>query len=90
MFVIAVDSQSKKEALFMVNRSIQKKSFWSNRTCDAFVYRLYSAAAHKCKTLRFGKPRVLTVNQAIAISQKQSHSQVCDEQLGWDDHKELF
>jgi hypothetical protein len=88
MFVIAVDSQSKKETLFMVNRSIQRKSFWSNRTCDAFVYRLYNAAANKCKLLKFGNPRVIAVSQAVEISQKQS--QIHDEQLGWDDHKELF
>jgi hypothetical protein len=51
-YVIMTDSRKCDEALFMVDRRRQRRSFWSNRLDDAFVYANRRAAdmswdAHK-------------------------------------------
>ncbi len=43
-FVIATNSCSRNEVLFLVDRSKQRRSFWSNQTTDAFLFGSRSAA----------------------------------------------
>lgn len=63
-FVIATNSRKRNETLFMVDRSRQKASFWSNRTVDAFVFADKAAADRKAKSLRHNNPRVISLNEA--------------------------
>ena len=63
-FVIATNSRRRNEILVMVDRSKQRRSFWSNRTADAFIYADRSAAEHKAASLRYNAPRVLSLAEA--------------------------
>lgn len=93
MYVIAADSRRKREVLFMVDRSRQRASFWSNRLDDAFRYADKAAAQHKAMQLRFNRPRVLTLQDAMRVACEQArereHEQaMSDDEAGWDGHKQ--
>ena len=64
MFVIITNSRRNHELLVMVDRKRQKRSFWSNRLDDAFIYFSQIAAQEKAKSLKFNNPRVMTFKQA--------------------------
>jgi len=63
-WVIATDSRKANELLFMVDRAKQKKSFWSNRLDDVFVFTDYEAAKAKVAELKFNNPRVMQLAMA--------------------------
>lgn len=98
-YVIACNSRTKTEVLFMVDRRKQKKSFWSNGITDVFVYANHGAATTKASSLRHNNPRVLTLTEAQAIATKQAKLRIADENQrvhevglaaiedGWDGHK---
>lgn len=91
-FVITTDSRRKDEILFMVDRRIQKKSFWSNRLDDAFVYGNKHAAEQKAQSFRYNNPRVMTLNHASRIAEEQEQQRQHEETMkwteaGWDGHK---
>lgn len=94
-FVIATDSRKRNETPFMVDRSRQKASFWSNRTVDAFVFADKAAADRKAKSLRHNNPRVISLNEAQAMVRENELSRIhevgmdCME-AGWDGHKNVF
>ncbi len=67
-YVITTDSRKKDEVLFMVDRNKQKKSFWSNRLDDVFIFNDLSAAKRVCDGYKYNNPRVLTLNDASKIS----------------------
>lgn len=94
-FVIATDSRRCDELLFMVDRSKQRKSFWSNRLDDVFVFSDRDAAKAKCRTLRFNNPRVMTLKDAWkyerVVENARMHEQaMSDSECGWDAHKSYF
>lgn len=69
LFVIACDKRDDSSTtLFMVDRRIQRASFWSDRLDDVFIYNLRGAAERKAKALRFNSPRVLSLAEARIIS----------------------
>ena len=95
MFVIATDTRRKDEVLFMVDRNRQRASFWSNRLDDAMKYGDKSAAQQKAATLRFNRPRVLTLQDAARIAGEQARAQehqaaMYADEAGWDGHKGYF
>lgn len=97
-FVIATNSRRRNEILVMVDRSKQRRSFWSNRTTDAFIYADRSAAEHKAASLRYNAPRVLSLAEARRLSKNDQLERAreldriyeagmdCTES-GWDGHK---
>ena len=85
-FVIAAYSYENAETIFMVNRHVCQKSFWSNTLDDAFVYASREAAGKKAAQLQFNHPRVMTLEEARLIASKQVPNEDDDEQ-GWDAHK---
>lgn len=95
MYVIATDSRRKDETLFMVDRNRQRASFWSNRLDDALKYGDKSAAQQKAAKLRFNSPRVLTLQDAAKISNRQENERdmdaaMAESEAGWDGHKGYF
>ena len=91
MWVVATDSRKRDELLFMVNRRIQRASFWSNRLDDALVYRNAEAARQKARSLKFNNPRVIKLSTARALASCNDvygydEDDEYDE-LGWDAHK---
>ena len=95
MFVIATDSRHRDEVLFMVDRTRQRASFWSNRLDDAMKYGDKSSAQQKATKLRFNRPRVLTLQEAARIAGEQARHRdleqaMADGEAGWDGHKGHF
>ena len=95
MYVIATGSRRKDETLFMVDRNRQRASFWSNRLDDAMKYGNRSAADQKAASLKFNRPRVLTLYEAVMISDQQASERdldaaMGDDEAGWDGHKGYF
>lgn len=87
-FVIITDSRCKDERLVMVDRSKQKKSFWSNRLDDAFVFSDREAAIRKAKSFRFNSPRVACRNGLIL--NQTDYDDIGDHGVHpgeWDNHK---
>ena len=66
-WVVVTDSRKRDEYLFMVDRSVQTKSFWSNQLVDAFIYRDFEAAKVKANSLKYNNPRVVTLTEAISM-----------------------
>lgn len=94
-YVIATVSRKNDDMLFMVDRSVQKKSFWSHSIEEAYVYDNPALAKAKADSYRYNHPRVLTYEQAYRISEEQreqresaSYSTLhLDEDMSWDAHK---
>lgn len=99
-YIIASDSRQRDEVLFMVDRRLQRQSFWSNRVTEAFEYVDAAAAKAKVASLKFNNPRVMTVEAARELSKHQSFQravETTDDQewdtarahaeLCWDGHK---
>jgi len=90
-FVIATDKRGYPEVtLFMVDRRIQKKSFWSDRLIDVFVYGDRKAAERKSSSLKFNNPRVMTMTEAEEVEECRIFSDGCDtdydNDMGWKDN----
>jgi hypothetical protein len=79
----------------MVNRRMQRASFWSNRIDDAMIYSDKDAAIRKARTLRYNNPRVVAYKDARSIDKFQDSERThkvgldCMED-GWDGHKNSF
>lgn len=88
-FVIATYSFKNAETIFMVNRHVCQKSFWSSVLDDAFVYASRAAADKKAAQLQFNRPRVLPLEEARLIASKQvpRDEDDDDDEQGWDAHK---
>ena len=88
-YVIATDSRKRDEVLFMVNRRVQRASFWSNRLDDVFIYKSRDAAEARVGQLRDNNPRVLTLREAIRLEAAQGMERMdaALADLGWDEHK---
>jgi len=66
-YVIASDDPGHMGmTLFMVDRSKQRKSFWSNQLTDVLVYQDKDAAKEKAAALKYNSPIVLDWNEAKA------------------------
>jgi hypothetical protein len=94
-FVIATNSRTDDELLFMVDRSKQRASFWSNRLCDVLTYQNRDAAQRKASSLKFNRPQVMTLTEARAINeeserQRDHESAMDSSEAGWDGHKGVF
>ena len=92
-YVIATSGRYREETLFMVDRKKQKKSFWSNRLDDVFIFLDRGAAERKAASLTFNSPEVLTYREAQQIDHEQDRDRMEQEALdamegdGWDAHK---
>jgi hypothetical protein len=97
-FVIATDScRERGVVLFMVDRHKQTQSFWSNRLIDVLVYVDHGAAQRKADSLKFNRPRVMSLDEARKLSLQQSVTRYISdddfpepEDPGWDAHKDAF
>lgn len=101
-YVIASDSQRNDETLFMVDRRKQRASFWSNRLDDVLVFADRGAADRKAASLRFNRPRVMTLYAArsdAADARRAVHERdeehtwnqaMSDRESAWDGHKGYF
>jgi len=95
-FVVATTSRRNPgETLFMVDRAKQRASFWSNRLDDVYAYDDRAAAERKAASLRFNRPRVLSLQDAAsivaALDDERAHQQAMDDsEAGWDGHKSSF
>lgn len=92
MYVIITDSRKRDEILFLVDRSRQRASFWSNRIDDVMRFSDKSAAIKRASALRFNNPRVITLRDAMIIVKEREFSAMVaqaslDAELGWDAHK---
>ncbi len=99
-YVIVTDSRKKNEILFMVDRSKQKSSFWSDRLDEAFIYNDRIQADNKARSLRYNNPRIMEFKEAISRvgvpfertnqeTKERQHQEVMDEiESGWDGHKQ--
>jgi len=87
-FVIATYSFKNAETIFMVNRHVCQKSFWSRTLDDAFVYASRAAADKKVAQLQYNNPRVLPLEEARLIASRQVAAESDeDDDQGWDAHK---
>lgn len=57
----------RKRHLFMVDRRIQRESFWSDRLEDVMFWRSRSAADSRVRTMRHNDPRVIEFGEALAL-----------------------
>jgi len=91
-YVIMTDSRKCDDVLFMVDRRRQRRSFWSNRLDDAFVYANRRAAERKAASLRFNNPRAVSIDEARRIERLQLvGSWTFDEaDMSWDAHKDTW
>jgi len=94
MFVIVTDGRKRHELLFMVDRRKQKKSFWSNRLTDVFIFQDKLAAMQKAIAFKFNNPRVISLIEARrSLTLKDdlyTYTDVDYEGYGWDAHKDLI
>ena len=91
-YVILTTSRNNGETLVMVDRSKQKKSFWSNCLRDAFVYGCKEAALDKARGFKFNNPRVVSCVDAmrempINPEHDDDDDVYASAELGWDGHK---
>lgn len=90
-YVIVTNSrQVRGERLFLVDRTKQRISFWSNRLDDVLVFNYKTTAEAAMKKLKFNCPRIMTYDEAqlITNSQNESKREFCQAHLEpWDDHK---
>lgn len=97
-FCVVTDSRNNEgEVLIMVDRAVQKKSFWSNQMRDALIYTSKTAADRKAESLMYNNPRVLQEDDArrILAANPGRYSTVEDHEYdepellpeGWDEHK---
>lgn len=64
--IVSNDPAHPGVVLFMVDRSKQTKSFWSNTLEDVFVYQDKSAAEEKASSLSHNNPRSVNWDEARA------------------------
>lgn len=89
--------------LFMVNRTKQRRSFWSDRLDEVMTWTSQREAQKVCNALKFNSPKVVTYSEAHSIFMKHNlpmilekendriHEQaMADSELGWDGHKSFF
>lgn len=89
-YIIATTSRKNGETLFMVDRNRQKKSFWSNKLNDVFVFKSLEKAKEKILGLKYNNPRILTAKEAITQEEKNNKYydyDSLDDREGWDEHK---
>lgn len=64
-FVVATDDLGHPGVvLFMVDRTRQKKSFWSNQLTDSFLLNTKEGAEILAGTLKYNRPHVLSGSEA--------------------------
>ena len=102
MFVVATHSRQGAETLFLVDRTKQRRSFWSNRTVDALVFPEKADAEAKARTLKFNNPRVIpweTAHRLATAVAKTAKLRAQERERwailgeigeGWDGHKDAF
>lgn len=91
-YVIASESRQEDELLFLVDRSKQRASFWSDRLDDVLVFADKAAALRKAGTLRYNEPQVMSLQEAREYMRdaqvERDHEAAMDEaESGWDAHK---
>lgn len=65
LYVVACDKHDAKGiTLFLVDRTRQRASFWSDRLTEVFIFNHRGAAERKAASLKFNNPRVMTLEQA--------------------------
>ena len=93
VFVVASDSRQRNETLFMVDRRLQRASFWSDRLSDVMKFPTKEAAQAIASRLCFNNPRPMPLHEAMVVAQSQSDDReltACmdDAEVGWDAHKD--
>lgn len=96
-YAVVTDSRKRAEILFMVDRSKQRKSFWSNSVHDIFWYENKEAAQAKADSYQFNNARVMTQEEVMLYAVKsiyralheanEEDTSYADEDQGWDAHK---
>ena len=72
MWVVACDKRDDPSTtLFLVDRSLQRRSFWSDRLDDVQVFATRFAAVARMKALTLNNPRVVTLAEAWRIVDAQ-------------------
>lgn len=78
MFVVATDSQRRDETLFLVDRSKERRSFWSNCLDSVKVFKSEEEAAAGAKSLRYNNPRVMALSIARSVAAGQVAPEECE------------
>ena len=65
--------------LFLINRNITKKRWWTTDTSEAIQFRKKSAAEYSARHLRFGDPEVITFNEALEFEAENDHLEAGQE-----------
>lgn len=62
-FIIAKHSTKSLSFVFLVDRDITKKKWWTGRLSEAMRFRSEFAAQRQCEKLQYGKPRVCLASE---------------------------
>ena len=72
-YIINKEGRWGEKHLFLVDRKMTKRKWWSDDICDAMVFRKYSAAKIQLKKLCFGVLSVITLEKARKLSVMNEH-----------------
>ena len=52
----------------MLDRSVNKNYYWSNRTDQALIFTNYESAYAMCRKLKYNNPKPINLNEAVQLS----------------------
>jgi hypothetical protein len=92
--IVTNSRQVRGERLFLVDRTKQRISFWSNRLDDVLEFNHKTTAEAAMKKLKFNCPRIVTYEEAQVFANTQnSLREAANREFyqahlePWDDHK---
>ncbi len=66
-FITTKSRKNEGVTLFLVNRNINKKIWWTESLDEAIHFRKKEAAEYSLKKLRYNDPKIITLSEAIQI-----------------------
>jgi hypothetical protein len=69
-----ITTQGRNElTLFLVDRSVTRKKWWTTKLYEAMKFRKYSSAEYSLKKLKYKNPSIVGENEAKRIENENLH-----------------